>query len=170
MNTRKIISRLLIAFVVCSLGFLAFRSVRATRDWHPPSSVQAATPASIAATAPGKRVEEGSKILAYYFHVNVRCTTCRMIETLSRQVIQQRFKDDMAAGRLEWRLVNIQNPENRHFVQDYQLFTKSLVLVRIKDGRQQEYKVLNDTWELVGTPELMQQYVEKETRNFLRKL
>jgi hypothetical protein len=44
------------------------------------------------------------------------------------------------------------------------------VLVRIKDGRQQEYKVLNDTWELVGTQELMQQYVEKEVRNFLRQL
>jgi hypothetical protein len=154
MHTRKIISRLLIGFVVLSFGFLAFRIVRASN----------ATP------APGQRVEEGSKIIAYYFHVNVRCTTCRLIEAYSRQVIQQRFKDDIAAGHLEWRLVNIQNPENRHFVEDYKLFTKSLVLVLIKDGQQKEYKVLNDTWELVGTPELMQQYVEKEVRGYLRKL
>jgi hypothetical protein len=169
MNSRKLTSRLLIGFVALSLGFVAFRSVRATRDWHPPSSVEAQA-VSKAVTVPGQRVEVGSKIIAYYFHVNVRCTTCRAIETYSKRVIQQRFKDDIAAGRLEWRPVNIQNPENRHFIQDYQLFTRSLVLVRIKDGRQQEYKVLNDTWELVGTPELMQQYVEKETRNFLRKL
>lgn len=170
MNAPRIVSRLLIAFVLLSVGYLAFRSVRATKDWHAPASLQAATPEPKDSTAPGARAEAGSKIIAYYFHVNVRCTTCRAIEAYSKQAIQQRFRDDIAAGRLEWRLVNIQNPENRHFVQDYQLFTKSLVLVRIKDGRQQEYKVLNDTWELVGTPELMQQYVEKETRSFLRKL
>jgi len=170
MNIRKISSRLLIGFVALSLGFVAFRSVRAAKEWHAPSSPQAATPASNATTAPGKRGEEGSKIIAYYFHVNVRCATCRLIEAYSRQVIQQRFKDDMAAGRLQWRLVNIQSPENRHFIRDYQLFTKSLVLVLIKDGQQKEYKVLNDTWELVGMPVMMQEYVEKEVRNFLRKL
>ena len=76
----------------------------------------------------------------------------------------------MEAGRLEWRLVNVQLPENRHFIKDYELFTKSLVLVLIKDGQQKEYKVLNDTWELVGTQELMQEYVEKEVRSYLRKL
>jgi uncharacterized membrane protein YebE (DUF533 family) len=53
---------------------------------------------------------------------------------------------------------------------DYRLFTKSLVLAREADGRQQEYKVLNDTWELVGDKAVMQQYVEKEVRGFLRRL
>jgi hypothetical protein len=170
MNTPKIISRFLIAFVLLSVGYVAFRSVRATRDWNVSASLQAATPEPEGPAAPGARSEAGSKIIAYYFHVNVRCTTCRAIETYSSQAIHKRFKDDMAAGRLEWRLVNVQNPENRHFIEDFKLFTKSLVLVRIQDGRQQEYKVLNDTWELVRTPELMGQYVEKETRDFLRKL
>jgi len=36
--------------------------------------------------------------------------------------------------------VNLELPENRHFVKDYQLFTKSLVLVRFDKGRQAEYK------------------------------
>ncbi|MBL8231959.1 MAG: hypothetical protein JNL98_25910 [Bryobacterales bacterium] len=71
---------------------------------------------------------------------------------------------------MEWRLVNVQLPENRHFIQDYGLFTKSLVLVREANGRQQEYKVLNDTWELVGDKPAMQSYVEREVRDYLRKL
>lgn len=66
--------------------------------------------------------------------------------------------------------MNVQLPENRHFIQDYQLFTKSLVLVRTQNGQQTEYKVLNDTWELVGEKSAMQSYVEKEVRGFLRKL
>ena len=44
MNTKRIVSRVLIAFVLMSFGYLGFRSVRAAKDWHPPTSVQAATP------------------------------------------------------------------------------------------------------------------------------
>ena len=170
MNIRKISSRLLIGFVALSLGFVAFRSVRAAKEWHAPSAPQAATPASNVTTAPGQRVEEGSKIIAYYFHVNVRCATCRAIEAYSKEVIHQRFAKEIASGRVEWRLVNVQTPENQHFVQDYQLFTKSLVLVLHKGGQQKEYKVLNDTWELVGDKAAMQGYVEREVRDYLKRL
>ena len=170
MNTKRIVSRLLIAFVLMSVGYLGFRSVRAAKDWHPPTSVQAAAAETKGAPAATARAEDAEKIIAYYFHVNVRCTTCRTIEAYSKEVIQQRFAKEIASGRIEWRLVNIQNPENRHFVQDYQLVTKSLVLVLYNGGQQKEYKVLNDTWELVGDKAAMQGYVEKEVRNYLRKL
>ena len=170
MNPKKLVSRFLITFVLLSFGYLALRSVRATKNWHAPATLQAATPEPKGQTAPGARAEEGSKLVAYYFHVNVRCTTCRAIEAYSKEVIHQRFAKEIASGRVEWRLVNIQTPENRHFIQDYQLFTKSLVLVLYKGGQQKEYKVLNDTWELVGDKTAMQGYVEKEVRDHLRKL
>jgi hypothetical protein len=170
MKMKRIAFRVLIAFVVLSFGYLGFRSTRAAKDWHSPASLQAATPEPKEPTEPGARAEDGSKIIAYYFHVNVRCTTCRKIEAYSKEVIQQRFAKEIASGRIEWRLVNIETPENRHFVQDYQLVTKSLVLVLYNGGRQKEYKVLNDTWQLVGDKTEMQGYVEKEVRNYLRKL
>ena len=111
-----------------------------------------------------------TKVVAYYFHVNVRCTTCRTIESYSREVIERKFGDDMAKGRLQFQLVNIQLAENRHFVKDYQLFTKSLVLVRFDKGKQAEYKILNDTWELVADKLAMQGYVEREVRDYLKRL
>jgi hypothetical protein len=109
-------------------------------------------------------------VIAYYFHVTVRCTTCRAIESYSREVIEQKFRGDIAKGRLQFKLVNVQSPENRHFAKDYQLFTKSLVLVRFAKGRQAEYKVLNATWELVGDKQAMQGYVEREVRSYLQRL
>jgi hypothetical protein len=109
-------------------------------------------------------------VIAYYFHVTVRCTNCKATESYSKEVIHTRFAKELESGRLEWRLVNLQLPENRHFIQDYQLFTKSLVLVRTLNGQQKEFKVLNDTWELVGDKSAMQNYVEREVRGFLRKL
>ena len=66
--------------------------------------------------------------------------------------------------------VNVQLPEKQHFIKDYQIFTKSLVLVRFDKGRQAEYRVLNDTSELVGDKPAMQGYVEREVRDYLKRL
>jgi hypothetical protein len=164
MTARKMAARLLAVFVVFGVGYTAYRSVRAAQQWRAPEAVSAA------GRTPDASAEGPGKVIAYYFHVTVRCTTCRAIEAYSKEVVHQRFAREMADGTLEWRLVNVQSPENRHFIQDYQLLTKSLVLVRYKGGRQQQYKVLNDTWELVGNKESMQKYVEKEVRSLLGKL
>lgn len=163
MNLRRALACTLLGFVLVAFGYLAFRGTTAARDWRAPVTAQAASPDSAPAG-------ESRKLIAYYFHVTVRCTTCRNIESYSKEVIHARFASEIADGRLEWRLVNVQLPENKHFIQDYQLFTKSLVLVLLENGKQKEYKVLNDTWELVGNKAAMQSYVEKEVRGFLRKL
>jgi len=129
-------------------------------------------PAKAWADSPAKAQPQtaDTKVVAYYFHDTVRCVTCRKIEGYSREVVDQKFAADTANGRLQFTLVNIQLPENRHFVKDYQIFTKSLVLVRFDKGRQAEYKVLNDTWELVGDKSAMQGYVEREIRGYLKRL
>jgi hypothetical protein len=169
MNTRKLLTIGLLGFVIASLGWLAVRSVTAGRNWQAPDAAQAATPAQPAETPAKEPVKAPAKVIAYYFHVTVRCTTCRNIENYSKDVIHERFAQELASHRLEWRLVNVQLPENRHYIQDYQLFTKSLVLVLEQGGKEKEFKVLNDTWELVGDKAKMQKYVEKEVRDYLRK-
>jgi hypothetical protein len=190
MNPRKVLTAGLLGFVFVSLGYLAIRSVRAANQWRSSPAVKeaaAAVPRQVEpAAAPSAQaipqsapVSSGperpvalqtGKIIAYYFHVTVRCTTCRAIESYSKEVIHSRFRKELASGQIEWRPVNVQLLENRHFIQDYQLFTKSLVLVRMQGGQQMEFKVLNDTWELVGDKAAMQGYVEKEVRDYLRKL
>lgn len=163
MKLRKAVTAALLGFVLVSLGYVALRSMRASQG--PP--VAAAT---VAPATPEEAARSGDRVVAYYFHVTVRCTTCRAIEANSNAVIQERFAEDLSSGRLLWRLINVQRPENRHFIQDYQLVTRSLVLVRFEEGRPREHKVLHDTWELVGEPAAMQDYVAREVREFLRRL
>ena len=100
----------------------------------------------------------------------MRCTTCRTIEAYSREAILNHFKSDIDRGRLEWQVVNVELPKNEHFVKDYQLFTKSVVLVHIANGKQQSYKILNDVWELVGDKARFQAYIDKEVRGYLARL
>ena len=152
--TRKLIPIALFFLTVAALGAIYVHSEKARVD--PQAASQPET--------------TDTKVVAYYFHVTVRCTTCRMIESYSREVVEQKFGADITSGRLQYKLVNLQLSENRHFVKDYQLFTKSLVLVRFDKGKQTEYKVLNDTWELVGDKSAMQAYVEREVREYLKRL
>lgn len=151
---RKLIPVVLFFLIVAALGAIYVRSERVHAD-------SAAAPA----VQPGE-----TKVMAYYLHVTARCTTCLKIESYSREVIEQKFSTDIANGRLQFKLVNVQLPENRHFVKDYQIFTKSLVLVRFEKGKQAEYKVLNDTWDLVGNKPAMQAYVERELREYLKRI
>ena len=152
--TRNLTAAGLFFLIVAALGAVYVRSVKAGGE-------RLATPQQQAA---------GTQVVAYYFHLTARCTTCLKIENYSREVIERKFASEVASGRLRFKLVNVQLDENRHFVKDYQIYTKSLVLVRFDKGRQAEYKVLNDTWELVGDKSSLQRYVELEVGWYRKRL
>lgn len=109
------------------------------------------------------------KVIAYYFHGNFRCSTCRTLEAYSQEAIQSGFGDALRDGSLEWHVVNVEEPANRHFVQDYKLFTKSLVLVKIQDNKQVDWKNLDRIWELVRDKPAFLQYVQNEVSAYLTK-
>jgi hypothetical protein len=115
----------------------------------------------------GARGAPAQKVIAYYFHVSVRCPTCRAIEEYAREVVERGFAAQLKSGALEWRPVNVQLPQNRHFIRDYQLYTRSLVLVKLKDGQQVEWRNLEKVWELVSRKTDFLKYVQTHVRAYL---
>ncbi len=110
------------------------------------------------------------KVIVYYFHGNYRCPTCLMLERLSKKAVTENFSKELSSGLLEYRSVNVDEPENRHFVDDFGLFTKSLVLVE-KDGRKTlRYKNLGKIWILVRDEAAFKNYVKDEVEGFLKKV
>ena len=67
----------------------------------------------------------GDGVIVYYFYNNVRCPTCHRIEAYTQEAVQDGFADAIRDGQVHWRPVNTDEPENGHFKQDYDLFTKS---------------------------------------------
>jgi hypothetical protein len=106
-------------------------------------------------------------VIAYYFHTNYRCTSCRKIEAYSKVAIESGFDAELAGGRLQFRLVNVEDPGNDHFVQDYKLYTKALVLSERVNGREVRWTNLSRVWELLNDEPAFVDYVQKETRAFL---
>lgn len=110
------------------------------------------------------------RIVAYYFHGDQRCRTCLHIESSGLETLQERFSKDLAAGRLEWHTVNLDQPENDHYVQDFQLVTRAIVLVELKDGKQVRYKTLDKVWQLIHDENAFRAYVRDQVEIFLRAL
>jgi hypothetical protein len=110
------------------------------------------------------------RVIAYYFHTNTRCSTCIKIEQYSHEAIERGFPEDIKNGTLEMRVVNYENPENRHFMQEYKLVSKSLVLVNLVNGKQTKWTNLRLVWQLTGRKDAFLNYVRKEVRGYLSSL
>ncbi|MFA6384122.1 MAG: nitrophenyl compound nitroreductase subunit ArsF family protein [Candidatus Omnitrophota bacterium] len=91
----------------------------------------------------------GSRVVAYYFHGTMRCPTCRNLERYSKEALETYFKDAFASGKLEFNVLNVEQKANEHYANDYQLYTKSLVLTLVKDGKQVKWINLDKIWEYV---------------------
>jgi len=129
------------------------------------------TIAKQAATSAKKNVTKNTdtKVIAYYFHGTYRCYTCTKIEKYSREAIEMYFPDDLKSGKIEFRSVNVDEPASKHFIQDYQLHTRSLVLALYHGHQQQKWKNLKDVWQLVRDQDRFYQYVKSETTQFLEE-
>ncbi len=106
-------------------------------------------------------------VVAYYFHTTLRCSTCRKLEALSKEAISSGFAKELGSGRLAFQVVNVETPGTKHFVKDFQLVTKSLVLVEYKNGKVVRWKNLPKIWQLVRDRDAFIRYVQDNARVFL---
>jgi len=104
----------------------------------------------------------------YYFHGGARCSMCHKMEQYAREAVEENFKDELADGTLVFEVVDVEEAGNEHFMDDYQLYTKALVLSLTKDGQEVRYKNLAKIWEYAGDKEMFFDYVVREVREFLR--
>lgn len=109
-----------------------------------------------------------AKVMAYYFHGSFRCPTCMNMEKYSREAIETNFKDDLASGKLEFKAMNVEERGNEHFVDDYKLYTKSLILSLVKDGKEVKSKNLDKIWELARNKQKFMDYVTGELNAFMK--
>jgi len=108
------------------------------------------------------------KVIAYYFHGTFRCSTCTAMEKYSREAVEMNFKEALAKGELEFKEINVEERGNEHFVNDYQLYTKTLILSLVKDGKEIKSKNLDKIWQLARNKEKFIEYVAGEIRDFMK--
>jgi hypothetical protein len=91
------------------------------------------------------------------------------MEKYSREAIETNFQDAVAAGKLEFKAVNVEEGGNEYFVQDYQLYTKALILSMVQDGNEIKHKNLDQIWQLARNKQKFMDYVVNEVNEFMKE-
>jgi len=110
-----------------------------------------------------------STIVVTYFHTRNRCLPCVRLEKLTETTVTTRFARQVRERRVLWRRVDVDEPHQRHFLRDYGLHTKSVVISEVRGGFEVRWKNLDRVWQLLEDPEAFKTYVEQEVRGFLRQ-
>ncbi|MDD5587199.1 MAG: nitrophenyl compound nitroreductase subunit ArsF family protein [Alphaproteobacteria bacterium] len=171
MTAKKITAILLLLFVTASIGTIVAKEtglnhMLATGER---GSGQSEPPLQAAKAPMQPKAAISAKVVAYYFHGNYRCPTCRTIEAYTAEAINNGFDEDLKSGRVELKVVNIEEPGNEHFVQDYQLANRSVVVASYEGDNQRDWKRLDEVWQLVGNKDAFIRFVQNETAVFLKK-
>ncbi|MFC1462635.1 nitrophenyl compound nitroreductase subunit ArsF family protein [Verrucomicrobiota bacterium] len=152
-KVQKWVTQGLLAFVFISIGFAlgkeaTLRSARSDKTG-----------------ASGIAAKSESKVIVYYAHANIRCTTCNRIEAMTKQVVETRFADDLAAGRLEWRTANFQ--EDEEMAKRYDVVSSGVVIVKTAGGKELDFAKLDEVWSLNKQPEQFSAYIGNAIAKYL---
>jgi hypothetical protein len=115
-----------------------------------------AVPDSIAATPLADRV------VVRYFHRTARCDNCLKFEAYADTALRRSFSDELAGGVLEWRVVNVDDTTNAHFLEDYGLSGISLIISIVRGGDESDWRSLDAIWDLVDDESAFAEYVAYE--------
>jgi hypothetical protein len=163
-------TRLVVMLLVVGLAFACVYAADQTpiaKEKPAAAAANVAAPSAVAKTDSLAKPADDTlspKIIAYYFHGTRRCASCMKIEAYSQEAVQAGFAEDLKSGKMEWHVINTDESPNAHYEKDYQLYTKSLILSRVENGKEIKWKNLEKVWELLGDKEAFIKYVQDEVR------
>jgi hypothetical protein len=149
------------ALLVVALGASA-AAVWRLRDSAPPPQAERER---FVAEADAELPRDG--VVVTYFTTSFRCATCRTIEDLSRRAVQDAFAREIEAGTVVFRVLDTDEPRYAHFVEQYDLSNKTVVVSKRSSGREVEWCDQQDVWSLYDEPDSFFEYVRAPVRRYL---
>lgn len=106
------------------------------------------------------------KLEVYYFHSTARCVSCRTIGQYIKETMEQKYGKQISDGKIDYREINVDLPENEDVARKYQASGSSLFINRIKDGQD---NIEPDTliWRLLGNEVQFKKHLEDKVNTYL---
>lgn len=106
------------------------------------------------------------KIEIFVFHATQRCISCINIGKYTKSVIEEKFPQELKSGKITFKEVNIDLPENFNMAKDYGVSGSALYINTIKDG-QENHEEDTTVWRLVTNEAQMKSYLEAKIKKLL---
>ncbi len=71
-----------------------------------------------------------STIYVYYFHTNIRCETCVLVDNNTHRYLKELFPKELKDGELVFQSINIENKEYQALVAKYKIWGQTLIFVK----------------------------------------
>jgi hypothetical protein len=114
-------------------------------------------------------IQSKTKLIVYYFHGYQRCPTCYKLENYAKSEVENDFADAIKKGKIEWKTINVEEKGNEHFSNDYKLYTKSVIVSTINNGKESSWKNLDQIWQLVHDESTYREYIRNEVKACLQE-
>ena len=111
--------------------------------------------------------KKSETLIVYYFHRTLRCSSCLLLEELTRDTLTTGFDAQVKKGKIQLSVINIEETGNTHFEEHYNLTNQSVVLSMVVDGRELKWKNLTEVWDHLHEREQLMDYIENEIRIFI---
>ncbi len=164
---------LLLGFVVLSAGTAVYK-IAAGPAMEPAAPAEAAAapadPVKMRAAKPASAAKPeaaANTAVVYYFYTNTRCSSCKTIEAYTREAVEKNFTSGYKGWTVAFKGVNVDEEPGKHFVQDYWLNSKSVVVQKFSGDTALKWVKLEKVWQLLGDKEAFIEYVTGETHKLL---
>lgn len=159
MIAKQIVRSVLVIVVLGSLAIWANREFQKSQSY-----AEAEKQAVPAENLPGV---DGPQVVMTYFLIGTRCPSCKKIEALAKEAAEKDFAAELAANKLIFRVIDTGEAANRHYLNDYQLSSKTVVLSRRVDGKETAWKDMEKVWDLLDDGPAYHAYLGTQIREYL---
>lgn len=109
----------------------------------------------------------GHQVVMTYFISGPRCESCQTIEALCRDTAAREFATEVANHQLVFRVIDTGEPANQHYLKDYQLTSKIVILSHRVAGRETEWVAMEKVWDLLEDPAAFRAYLAAPIRTYI---
>ncbi len=124
------------------------------------------TPTNIQVTPTPQPNTNGNMVEVVYFHRTQRCYSCRYAGDTTEYAVETYFAQELANGKLVFKLVDVQDKANASIVERYGAYGSSLFINEIIDGID-HIEAVTDIWFLIGKDEAFVNLVRSEIESAL---
>lgn len=113
-----------------------------------------------------KGSKPADKIQVYMFHSTNRCISCVTIGQLSRKTIEQKFPDELKNGKIEFKEINVDLPQNKELATKFKASGSSLFINPIIEGKD-NIKEDTQVWRLTSNEQGFITYLSDKLKGML---
>lgn len=113
-----------------------------------------------------ENIKPAEKVQIYEFHSTNRCYSCITMGEYIKAMVEESFQAEVKSGKLEFREINVDLPENKELATKFKAAGTSLFINAIIDG-QDNIKEETQAWRMLADQKALSDYLSKKIRGLI---